>query len=158
MGDAAQQLRSVLRPVVEEKGLFLEALTVGAAGRRRLVRVTVDLPDGPGGVGSDALTDVSHAVSAALDAADVIDGTYVLEVSTPGTDRPLREPRHFRRAMGRLVHARTASGERIRGRIVAGDGEGVVFDVDGERRHVAYGDLVEGSIELELTAIEELEG
>lgn len=154
----AQHLRTVLQPVAEGRGLFLESVSVGAQGRRRLVRVVVDLPDGPGGVGSDALAEVSHAVSTALDEADVIDGSYLLEVSTPGTDRPLREPRHFRRALGRLVRVRTQSGERVRGRIVDSDDDGVVFDVDGVRRHVAYAELTEGVVELELKALEEEEG
>jgi len=88
----------------------------------------------------------------------VVDGSYLLEDSTPGTDRPQREPRHFRRALGRLVRVRTQSGERVRGRLVASDDEGVVFDVDGVRRHVAYAELTEGVVELELKALEEEEG
>lgn len=156
-GEAAARLRGLLAPAVEGCGLLLEDVAVTAAGRRRLVRVTVDLPDGPGGVGSEALTEVSHAVSDALDAADVIPGAYVLEVSTPGTDRPLTEPRHYRRAQGRLVRVRTRGGDRLQGRVVAADDEGVTLASDGVRTHVPYADLVEGAVQVELTALEGVE-
>lgn len=157
-GEATARLEGLLGPVVDGCGLFLEGVSVRAAGRRRLVQVTVDLPDGPGGVGSEALTQVSHAVSAALDDADLIPGAYVLEVSTPGTDRPLTEPRHYRRAQGRLVRLRTRDGARLRGRVVAADGEGLTLAVDGARTRVAYADLVDGVVEVELTALEEVDG
>jgi ribosome maturation factor RimP len=131
-------------------------VTLGASGRRRLVRVTVDLPDGPGGVASDALADVSRAVSRALDEADPVPGTYVLEVTTPGTDRPLVEPRHYRRAQGRLVRLRTREGERLHGRLLTADGEGVVLLVDGDRRHLRYDGLAEGRVQVELAGLEEV--
>lgn len=155
--DAGQRLKGLLAPVVAECGLLLEDVGLGAAGRRRLVRVTVDLPDGPGGVGSDALTEVSHAVSAALDDADAVDGSYVLEVSTPGIDRPLREPRHYRRAVGRLVTVRTRAGESWHGRLVAADAAEVTLSVDGAQRHLPYADLVAGAVEVELKTVGEVE-
>lgn len=155
--DPTPRLRSLLEPVVAAHSLYLEDVAVLAAGRRRLVRVTVDLPDGPGGVGSDALAEVSHAVSTALDAADLLPGAYLLEVSTPGTDRPLAEPRHYRRAQGRLVRLRTRSGDRLRGRIVAADAEGLTLEIDGVRRHISYADLAEGSVEVELRSLDSSE-
>src|SRR5690606_18307302 len=97
--DLAARLREVLDPVVAASDLYLEGVEVTGPARRRLVRVTVDLPDGPGGVGSDRLGDVSHAVSEALDGVhDALEGSYLLEVTTPGVSRPLTEARHFRRA------------------------------------------------------------
>lgn len=157
VGGEATRLRPLLGPVVEECGLFLEDVAVGAAGRRRLVRVTVDLPDGPGGVGSDALTEVSRAVSEALDDADAIPGSYVLEVSTPGVDRPLTQPRHFRRALHRLVTVRTHEGERVHGRILTADDDEVVLAVDGTRRHLPYAEVAEGKVQVELGALGEVE-
>src|SRR5699024_10468537 len=98
------QVEELLEPVVAGAGLHLEGVQVSGASRRRLVRVTVDLPDGPGGVGSDLLAEVSRAVSSRLDEAeDLLAGSYLLEVSTPGVSRPLQTARHFRRAQGRLV-------------------------------------------------------
>ena len=83
----------------------LESVRVSVAGRRRLLRVVVDSDHG---VSLDDAADVSRDVSAALlDATDVIgDVPYTLEVSSPGVDRPLTEPRHWRRAAGRLVRVK----------------------------------------------------
>ena len=162
-GDAAQHLRSLLAPVVAASGLYLEGVDVRSAGKRRQVLVTVDLPDGPGGVGSDALTAVSRAVSAALDGDDTITSAYVLEVSTPGTDRPLREPRHYRRAIGRLVRLRTKTGQKVAGRLTAADDAGITLESDGapeSARRLAYRDLTQGVVEVELRSMDDaaLEG
>lgn len=105
-----EKLRASVQAAVESADLLLEDVSAAPAGRRTVVRVTVDLPDGPGGVTSDQLADATRAVSDALDAEDPIPGTYTLEVTTPGIDRPLSEPRHFRRAIGRLVRAETVDG------------------------------------------------
>lgn len=147
--DVAAELRRVLEPVVTDAGLYLEDVSVSAAGRRSVVRVVVDLADGPGGVGSDLLTDVSRQVSATLDDVDVVDGAYTLEVSTPGVTRPLTTARHYRRAEGRLVRLRTTSGA-VRGRVLAVDGEDVVIDTEGTRQVVALSDITSGTVEPEL--------
>lgn len=109
---SSERLREILEPAVSATGLMLEEVAESQAGRRTVVLVTVDLPDGPGGVTSDQMSAATRAVSEALDAADPIPGPYTLEVSTPGVDRPLTTPRHFRRALGRLVEIGTAGGMR----------------------------------------------
>src|SRR4051812_39024854 len=92
------RLLDVLSPVVREVGYDLEDVTVTAAGRRSLVRVIVDAD---GGIDLDAVAEVSRVVSDVLDEkGDGFAGPYVLEVSSPGVDRPLTEPRHWRRAEG----------------------------------------------------------
>ncbi|MCV2396116.1 ribosome maturation factor RimP [Actinotalea sp. M2MS4P-6] len=150
----AQRLRAVVEPSVAAEGLYLEDVVVTRAGRRSVVRVVVDLADGPGGVGSDRLADVSRAVSAALDAADPVAGEYLLEVSTPGTDRPLTEPRHFRRAVRRLVRLTLRDGSTRSGRLVDA-GEELVLEADGRRSTVPAQDVVRGKVEVELTRDEE---
>ena len=89
---------------------------VSRAGRRHVVRVIVDAD---GGINLDAVADVSRAVSAALDAAeeaggDILAGEYQLEVSSPGVDRPLTLPRHWRRNVGRLVKVTVRGGSAAR--------------------------------------------
>lgn len=156
MSAGVAHLRSLVAPVVARHGLFLEGVEVRRAGRRVTVLVTVDLSDGPGGVGADALADVSRDVSAALDEDDTFPGSYVLEVSTPGADRPLREPRHFRRAIGRLVTLRTTSGERVAGRVRTADDEAVTLGDDGSGRTAGrtlrYSDVAAARVEVELRA------
>src|ERR1700743_1349690 len=94
------RLLTVLAPVVAEAGYDLEDISVTAAGRRNLIRVIVDSDSG---VDLDALAPFSRAMPAALD-ADTDDSPdfadpYVLEVSSPGVDRPLTEQRHWQRAV-----------------------------------------------------------
>lgn len=137
----AEGVRALAGPAVAGAGLVLEDLQITPAGRRRVLRVTVDLPaDAVGGVPLDAVAQASQALSAALDASDVMGGApYVLEVSSPGADRPLTEPRHWSRARGRLVRARLRPGEgsaehpaEHEGRLAEVDDDGIGF-ADGSR-------------------------
>ena len=132
--EAGQQLTRLLEPVVSEAGYDLEEIRVEPAGRRRLVRVVVDAD---GGVSLDDVSTVSQAVSSVLDDTDVMGSApYVLEVTSPGVDRPLTEPRHWRRALGHLVRAPLVAGGEVEGRVVAVEDEAVVIDIDivGTRR------------------------
>lgn len=145
-------VRDLLGPVAARLGYDLEDVSVAAAGRRSIVRVVVDRD---GGLDLDAVADVSRAVSEALDATDALGDTpYVLEVTSPGVDRPLSQPRHWRRNLGRLVVA----GD-VRGRIVAVDDDAVTLDLDdaGERRAIPYGELGDGRVQVEFSRHEEVE-
>src|SRR3954447_12688641 len=85
-----QQLQQLLDPVVSSAGYELVDLSVSSAGRRSLLRVTVD---GEDGIDLDGVAVVSRAISTAMDSDDgAFTGPYVLEVSSPGVDRPLTEP------------------------------------------------------------------
>lgn len=161
--DIAARLHEVLAPVVAGSGLYLEHVDVSGPARKRLVRVTVDLPDGPGGVDSDQIGEVSRVVSDALDEVDdALEGAYLLEVSTPGVARPLTEARHFRRAQGRLVTVATAEGN-LTGRVVTVEGDVVQLDDEsgkgGPKRHeVPLASITKGRIEVELRRAAEGEG
>jgi ribosome maturation factor RimP len=141
------RIADAVRPVVTAVGLDLESVRVTAAGRRRLLRVVVD---GDGGVSLDDAAAISRQLSAALDTTAVMgDFSYTLEVSSPGVDRPLTEPRHWRRAVGRLVRTTVADSGPVSGRIVSADPEGVTLDVEGERRRFGYAALGAGAIQVE---------
>lgn len=147
----AEKVREVVEPVVSAAGLFLEDVVVGRAGRRSVVRVVIDLEeDALGSLDLDALGEVSRAVSEALDRHDPVRGEYVLEVSTPGTDRPLTELRHFRRARTRLVRLVLHDGSVVRGRLLGADPEGYELDTESGPRTVEPGTVARGSVEVEL--------
>ncbi len=144
------KVTDVIEPVVQAAGLDLEAVRVTAAGRRRMLRVVVDSDHG---VSLDDAATLSRQLSAALDSVAVMgEFPYTLEVSSPGVDRPLTDPRHWRRAAGRLVQVTIADSGLVRGRIVAADTDGVTLDVDGEpkaRRRFGYAALGAGAIQVE---------
>jgi ribosome maturation factor RimP len=140
-------LMRLLEPVIAESGHDLEDVIVTPAGKRRQVRVIVD---GDGGVSLDDVAIVSQRISAALDESDAMgSGPYVLEVTSPGVDRPLTQPRHWRRASGRLVRATLSGGEEVTGRVTTADDEAVVLDTDGRERRLGYDELVRGSVQVE---------
>ena len=141
------RLRPVVADAVAELGFDLESLDVQAAGRRKLVRVVVDADDG---VELDLLSGVSRVVSTALDAHDdILGGPYTLEVTSPGVDRPLTRPRHWRRAKLRLVRVRPHEGAEFTGRVGPSDETGVALLVDGTLRRVEYGTVARATVEVE---------
>lgn len=147
---ASAEVREVIAAVVDGAGLFLEDVAVSRAGRRAVVRVVVDLPeDAVGSLGSEQLGETSRAISAAMDEADPVRGEYVLEVTTPGTSRPLTELRHFRRARTRLVRLELTDGGVVTGRLVAAEADGLVVRGEDGERTVAPDDVVRGRVELD---------
>ncbi|MFD6142736.1 ribosome maturation factor RimP [Promicromonospora sp. NPDC060271] len=156
MTQQADAVREVVGPVVEAAGLYLEEVTVTRAGSASVVRITVDLPDDAlGSLDSDRLGDASRAMSAALDVDDVVSGAYTLEISTPGTSRPLTELRHYKRARTRLVTLKMMDGSRVEGRLtdVLDDGDGAVLVLDGDSR-IPLGDVRRGKVEVELKKLD----
>ncbi len=141
------RIADVIRPVVAAAGMDLESVRVRAAGRRRLLRVVVDSDRG---VSLDDAAAISRKLSAALDTMAVMgDFPYTLEVSSPGVDRPLTDPRHWRRAVGRLVQVTAAESGSISGRIVAADSDGVTLEIEGARRRFGYAALGAGAVQVE---------
>lgn len=159
----SEPVSDLLTPVVAEAGLVLEAVTVTPAGRRRVVRVVVDLPeDSTGGLDLDVVAQVSQSVSAALDDSDVLgNAPYVLEVTSPGVDRPLTERRHWSRARGRMVTVPVSAADGgatdVTARVRSVSDEGVLLDVDGTERLVAWPLLGAGRVQVEFTKHEEQE-
>ena len=114
-------IATVAEPVVRALGMDLESVKVTTAGRRRLLRMVVDSDRG---VSLDDAALASRELSAKLDASDVMgDMPYTLEVSSPGVDRPLTQPRHWQRAMGRLVRVPLTSSGGAPAKPAAGHGK-----------------------------------
>jgi len=159
MAASAARLSELVRPQVAAVGYDLEDLSVTAAGRRSVVRVVVDKD---GGVTLDDVADVSRTISDVLDELDEAEPdafgtTYVLEVSSPGVDRPLTEPRHWRRNVRRLVTATLAEGDPVTGRVLSADDDAVVLDVDGDERRLPYAGVVRGKVQVEFSRTDEPE-
>lgn len=146
-GANPERVRALLTPALAALGLDLDGIALTTAGRRRVLRIFVDAD---GGVSLDQIAQASHTVSETLDASDLMgEQPYVLEVSSPGVDRPLTEPRHWRRATSRLVKVNLADGSEIVGRVLTVDETGVVLDVLGADRRVPYAEVTRARVEVE---------
>jgi ribosome maturation factor RimP len=135
---------------VEATGHDLEDLSVAPAGRRKVVRVVVDKD---GGITLDDVAEVSRVVSDLLDTPEgeqILAGAYTLEVTSPGVDRPLTQPRHWRRSVGRLVKAKTAE-STVTGRVLEADDAQATLDVDGTKRTLLYGEVVSALVQVEFS-------
>lgn len=146
------RLAEVLAPAVAPLGLELEAVELANAGRRRLLRVIVDADAdaGTSGLTLDRLADATRAVSQALDDADAMgEQPYTLEVTSPGVDRPLTLPRHWRRNVGRKVAVTTTDQTRRTGRIRAVGETSVTLDVGGTEVEMPYDDITKALVQVE---------
>lgn len=129
-------------------GLDLEAVELSRSGSKRLLRIAVDAD---GGVPLDLVTDATRAVSAALDAGTSMgEQPYTLEVTSRGLDRPLTEPRHWRRNAGRLVAVSLHDGPGVTGRVVGSDDTGVDLAVKGAERRLEYTEIARALVTPEL--------
>ncbi|UJW31872.1 ribosome maturation factor RimP [Saccharothrix sp. AJ9571] len=146
-GELAERLEPIVAEAVSGAGFELDALEVQQAGRRKLVKVVVD---GEDGVGLDEVAELSRTVSAVLDEQEhILAGAYTLEVTSPGVDRPLSKPRHWRRARYRLVRVTPVEGAAYAGRVGPCDEESARMLVDGELRTVRYSEVAKAVIEIE---------
>ncbi|MDP8958757.1 MAG: ribosome maturation factor RimP [Actinomycetota bacterium] len=139
MSGATEGLWALLQPYLAAEGLELDDLELLGQGRRRLLRVTVDAE---GGVDVDWIAEASQRMSRLLDQENAIPGPYTLEVTSPGLERKLRRPEHFRKAVGQEVVVKTAGevgGERLhQGVLDEADQKGFVVRVDGDPRRVGF--------------------
>ena len=158
MGKASDRdsLVRLLAPVVEAQGLDLEDVVVTQAGKRRQLRVIVDQD---GGISLDTVAAVSTAVAAQLDDSDAMGGSpYVLEVTSPGVDRPLTAPRHWRRNRTRLVKVATAEATALEGRLVEVDDNGIGVESDGVVTRLAWDRVASGRVQVEFNRPSRTEG
>ncbi|WP_329123655.1 ribosome maturation factor RimP [Streptomyces sp. NBC_01465] len=151
----SERLRGLLEPLVAAKDLDLEEIEVSRAGRRGMLRVIVDSEEG---VELDACAELSREISAKLDESDVMgEGEYVLEVSSPGADRPLTEHRHYVRNIGRLAKLTLTEGGELVARVLKVDDEGLDLEVPGVKgrkptaRRVAFSEIAKARVELEFS-------
>jgi len=140
-------IASAVEPVLGALGLELYDLDATGPARARTVRVVVDRD---GGVDLDAIAAASEALSPVLDRDPAVraacPGPYTLEVTSPGLERRLRTPAHFRRAVGSTLSVKTTAagaGLRRRGVLTAADDDGIEVAFDTGRERLAYDDVAQ---------------
>ena len=143
----SSRIHEVLGDPLAALDLDLEAVELTPAGKFRVLRIAVDKD---GGVTLDDIAEATKAVSAELDESDVMgEQAYTLEVTSRGVDRPLTEPRHWRRNHDRLVKVTLADGSQLTGRVGASDESGVTLDVSGAEQRLAYDDISKALVQVE---------
>lgn len=144
------QLEPIIAPAVEAAGFRLVRLRL-TGGARKTLQVMAERADGRMNVEDCAA--LSRALSDHLEREDPIEGDYVLEVSSPGIDRPLTRPVDFARWAGHEakieLHAPDADGrKRFKGMLLGLDGNDVAMDIEGTRLKFPYGSIAEARLVL----------
>lgn len=140
MEDAAQRLWGVVEPYVAAEGIELDDIEILGSGR--VLRVVLDSDSG---IGVDRIADLSRGISRLIDDEDPMEAAYTLEVTSPGLERKLRRPSHYRKSLGRELkvktHARVNGEHNHRGVLIAADDDGFTLDEAGTTSTFAYGDV-----------------
>ncbi len=150
MAASGDTLKAGLIGPLAELGVDVETIDVQKAGRRHVVRIVVDRD---GGVDLDLIAAVSRRASEVLDVpplSDALPGPFVLEVTSPGVDRPLTEARHWRRAQTRLVEVTTTEGATVVGRVASvPTDDAVVITTDAGDTEIALADVQRAVVQVE---------
>jgi ribosome maturation factor RimP len=137
-----------ITPTIEASGAFLEDVTLVRAGKKSLLTVIVD---NEVGLNLDQVTEVSRNISELVEALPEMGSTpFTLEVTSPGIDRPLTLPRHWRKNKGRLIKVTKLSGEVVEGRI----GESTETSVLIDDADIQYADIKKAIVQIEFKAAE----
>ena len=138
-----EEISAAIRPIIEATGNYLEELTITTAGKVKILTVIVD---SDAHLNLDQVTAVTKEISLVIEELPVLgDTAFTLEVTSPGLDRPLTMPRHWRKNLDRLVKITMTSGQVIEGRIGAATETSVLVD----ENTVSFEDIKRAVLEIE---------
>lgn len=155
MGRDVSRILAIAEPIAAERGLEILDIEIAGTASNRIVRVLLDSPDDVRRVGVDDCQAVSQRLGDGLEAYEVLQGRYMLEVSSPGVNKPLKRIEHFRRVLGQKVRvrAREAGGTGKKtwlGRLDEVDDAGIrVVDETGTAAGIAFDDIEKANLEFE---------
>jgi len=153
-GDIPEELRSLIEPVLEDHGCELVDTIV--LNRPKVVRIIIDRASEDVGVGIDVCAEISREVGTQLDAAEAIDGSYRLEVSSPGLHRVLSREKDFQAACGHNVNVTTKrlldGRRRFHGRLLEFDDGLARVDVDGFSVNIPFDEIEKANLVYEFAA------
>ncbi len=146
-----EQIWTLAEPLALELGCEVLDIEFAGAAPRQVLRIYLDRPDDDSGVSLDDCVDVSRRLGDVLDAHEALEGRYMLEVSSPGVNRPLRRPPHFARALGEQVFVRlrrSRDGRRnFTGTLLESGEEGIVLACGDETFAFGFGEIDRANVE-----------
>lgn len=138
-----EDISAAIRPIIEASGNYLEELTITSAGKVKILTVIVDSDSH---LNLDQITAVTKEISEVIETLEELgDSAFTLEVTSPGIDRPLIKPRHWRKNFNRLVKITMTSGQDIQGRI----GEATETAVLVGDQKISFEDIKRAVLEIE---------
>ena len=138
-----EEISAAIQPIIEATGNYLEELTITTAGKVKILTVIIDSDSH---LNLDQVTAVTKEISQVIEELPVLgDTAFTLEVTSPGLDRPLTKPRHWRKNLGRLVKVNMESGKVVEGRIGEATQTSVLVDEDT----VSFEDIKRATLEIE---------
>ena len=145
------QISELVTPAVSDQGFYLEDVHVATPGNHRIVTCIVD---GDASLNLDQVTSVSRVISELLDEAAFMGETpFTLEVTSPGVDRPLTQPRHFAKNVDRLLKIIKLDGSEVAGRILSNTDHDVTLTVlikkESTEQTVLLSDIKRAVVEIE---------
>jgi ribosome maturation factor RimP len=148
MGSINEKLYELIRPLCEEENVFLEDVSLHGGGKNRLIKVIVDTESG---ITLSQCQDLSKKISDTFFRKDMFQGDYRLEVSSPGTNKPLEKPFEYRRSIGKdLTVAYHQQGEvqSVTGQLLDYDGEKITLKQKKDVILISLSDIKEAKIKL----------
>ena len=147
-----EEIAVAITPAVEAAGCYLEEVTLTPAGKRKIMTV---IADGDTNLTLDQVTAVSKEVSAIVEVLPALGDTpFTLEVTSPGVDRPLTKPRHWRKNHGRLIAITQHDDQQVKGRI----GDSTEIDVEIDSVKIAFAAIKKAILEIEFKSLKAADG
>ena len=138
-----EQVLAVITPAIESLGFYIEDITITSAGKRSMLTVIVD---GDTHLSLDQVTVATKAISEIVENLPTLgNNPFTLEVTSPGLDRPLTKPRHWRKNQDRLIKVILNDGKEINGRIKDSTESSVTVD----EQVINFADIKRATLEVE---------
>jgi ribosome maturation factor RimP len=142
-----EQVTAAITPAIESLGFYVEDISITSAGRRSMLTVIVD---GDTHLSLDQVTVATKAISEIVENLPTLgNNPFTLEVTSPGLDRPLTKPRHWRKNKDRLIKIVLNNGKEITGRIKDSTDDEVIVD----EQKVAFVDIKRATLEIEFKQV-----
>jgi ribosome maturation factor RimP len=142
-----EDISAAVTPALSALGFYLEDVTITSAGRRSMLTIIVD---GDTHLSLDQVTSATKAISEIVESLQSLGDTpFTLEVTSPGLDRPLTKPRHWRKNIDRLVKVVLLDGKEIKGRIKATSEDGATVD----QSEINFTEIKRASLEVEFKQV-----